>query len=191
LSESGTVRVGVGGWTYEPWRSNFFPKGLPIKQELHHASRQLTTIEINGTYYRTQQPSSFGRWHDETPPGFVFSVKASRYATTQRVLGGAGEAVQRFIGSGLSQLREKLGPVVWQFMPTRRFDAEDMEAFLKLLPPSVDSLELRHALDVRHESFKSPQYLELARNIGSRPSSRTRTSTRRLPISRPVSSMRD
>jgi uncharacterized protein YecE (DUF72 family) len=163
LALSSSIRVGVGGWTFVPWRGSFFPKGLPHKQELQFASRRLTAIEINATYYRAQQPSSFAKWRDETPPGFVFTVKASRYVTTRRVLGSAGEAIDRFIGSGLSQLREKLGPIVWQFMPTKRFEAEDLEAFLKLLPRSIDGLELRHALDVRHESFKSEQFLDLAR----------------------------
>ncbi len=160
--ESG-IRVGVGGWTFAPWRDNFFPKGLPQSQELEYASRQLTAIEINGTYYRTQSPASFAKWRDETPPGFVFSAKASRYATNQRVLGEAGESVERFVGSGLAELGDKLGPLVWQFMPTKRFDPADFEAFLKLLPSSVGGLKLRHVMDVRHESFMTPDYLRLAR----------------------------
>jgi len=164
LAKSSTrIRVGVGGWTYEPWRSNFYPEGLPHSRELEYASRQLTAIEINGTYYSTQKPASFAKWRDETPEDFVFSMKASRYATNRKVLGEAGESVQRFVGSGIAQLGPKLGPVVWQFMPTKRFDADDFEAFLKLLPDQVEGLPLRHVMDVRHESFKSPDYLALAK----------------------------
>ena len=117
---AGRIRVGVGGWTYAPWRDNFFPTGLAQNQELEYASRQLTAIEINGTYYRTQKPASFAKWRDETPPGFVFSVKALRYATNRRVLGDAGESIERFVNSGLGELGDKLGPLVWQFMPTKR-----------------------------------------------------------------------
>jgi len=160
---SGSIRVGVGGWTYEPWRNNFFPEGLPHSKELEYASRQLSAIEINGTYYSTQKPTSFAKWRDETPDDFVFSMKASRYSTNRRVLAEAGESIARFVGSGISELGPKLGPIVWQFMPTKRFDAEDFEAFLELLPKTVGSLPLRHVMDVRHESFKTPEYLALAR----------------------------
>ena len=164
MAKSSTrIRVGVGGWTYEPWRDNFYPKGLAHAKELEYASRQLTAIEVNGTYYSTQKPASFAKWRDETPEDFVFSMKASRYATNRKVLGEAGESVQRFVGSGIAQLGPKLGPVVWQFMPTKRFDADDFEAFLKLLPDQVEGLPLRHVMDVRHESFKSPDYLALAK----------------------------
>jgi uncharacterized protein YecE (DUF72 family) len=164
LAKSSTrIRVGVGGWTYEPWRNNFYPEGLPHSRELEYASRQLTAIEINGTYYSTQKPASFAKWRDETPEDFVFSMKASRYATNRKVLGEAGESVQRFVGSGIAELGPKLGPIVWQFMPTKRFDADDFEAFLKLLPDRVEGLPLRHVMDVRHESFKSPDYLALAK----------------------------
>ena len=160
------VRVGVGGWTFEPWRDNFFPKGLAHRKELGYASRQLTAIEINGTYYSTQKPESFAKWRDETPDDFVFSLKASRYATNRRVLAEAGESVARFIGSGIAELGPKLGPIVWQFMPTKVFDAADFEAFLKLLPREVAGLPLRHVMDVRHESFMVPEYLALARRHG-------------------------
>jgi uncharacterized protein YecE (DUF72 family) len=163
MAKAAAVRVGVGGWTFAPWRDNFFPKGLPQHQELEYASRQLTAIEINGTYYRTQQRASFAKWRDEAPPGFVFSAKASRYATNQKVLGQAGESVERFVGSGLAELGDKLGPIVWQFMPTKRFDADDFGAFLELLPMSVEGLPLRHVMDVRHETFMCAEYLALAR----------------------------
>ena len=163
MAKVGAIRVGVGGWTFAPWRDNFFPKGLPQNRELEYASRQLTAIEINGTYYRTQQRTSFAKWRDETPPGFMFTVKASRYATNQRVLGDAGESVERFVNSGISELGDKLGPILWQFMATKRFEPDDFEAFLKLLPASVDGVKLRHAMDVRHPSFMTADYLKLAR----------------------------
>jgi uncharacterized protein YecE (DUF72 family) len=157
------IRVGVGGWTYPPWRDNLFPQGLPQSQELAYASRQLSAIEVNGTYYSTMKPASFKKWHDETPADFVFSLKASRYATNRRVLAEAGESISRFIDSGISELGSKLGPIVWQFMPGKVFDAEDFEAFLALLPQQVDGRVLRHVVDVRHESFMTPAYLTLAR----------------------------
>jgi uncharacterized protein YecE (DUF72 family) len=157
------IRVGVGGWTYEPWRDNFYPAGLPQSRELEFASRQLTAIEINGTYYGTQKRASFAKWRDETPDDFVFSMKASRYATNRRVLAEAGESIARFVDSGIAELGKKLGPIVWQFMPTKVFDADDFEAFLALLPDSVDGCALRHVVDVRHSTFKTPQFVQLAR----------------------------
>jgi uncharacterized protein YecE (DUF72 family) len=160
------IRVGVGGWTYEPWRDNFYPAGWPHARELEYASRHLSAIEINGTYYRTPTPSSVAQWRDSTPDDFVFSVKASRYATNRRELADAGEAVARFIGSGITELGPKLGPIVWQFAPTKRFDAADFNAFLELLPRQADSLALRHVMDVRHDSFRTPDYLALARRHG-------------------------
>jgi len=164
--EASRIRVGVGGWTYEPWRGNFFPAGLPHSQELHYASRQLTSIEVNGTYYGTFKPATFAKWRDETPDGFVFSLKANRFATNRKVLATAGESIERFVGSGIAQLGDKLGPLVWQFMPTKPFDAADFEAFLALLPRAVEGRPLRHVLDVRHESFRSADYLALARRYG-------------------------
>lgn len=160
------IRVGVGGWTYEPWRNNFYPSDLPHKRELEYASRRLSVIEINATYHGTQKPASFAKWRQETPEGFVFSVKASRYATNRRVLAEAGESVERFVGSGLFELGEKLGPIVWQFLPTKVFDRVDFEAFLQLLPKAVQGLPLRHAIEVRHPSFRSSEYLALARRHG-------------------------
>ena len=160
---AGAIRVGVGGWTYEPWRNNFFPQGLAHARELDYASRKLTAIEVNGTYYSTQKPATFAKWRDETPDGFVFSLKASRYSTNRKVLAEAGESIQRFIGSGIEELGPKLGPIVWQFAPTKRFDPDDFGAFVDLLPAQVGSMALRHVLDVRHASFKVPEYLALAR----------------------------
>jgi uncharacterized protein YecE (DUF72 family) len=156
-----TIRVGVGGWTFAPWRGTFFPKKLPQKQELHYASRQLTAIEVNGTYYRTQTPDTFAHWHDETPDDFVFTLKGPRYTTNRRVLAEAGPSVGRFLDSGIARLRGKLGPINWQFLPTKTYDPEDFEAFLALLPR-----DLRHVVEVRHPSFDTPAFLDLARRHG-------------------------
>jgi uncharacterized protein YecE (DUF72 family) len=163
---AGRVRVGIGGWNYAPWRGDFFPPGLPQAQELAYASRHLSAIEVNATYYRTLKPASFASWREQTPDGFVFSLKANRFATNRKVLATAREPIERFVGSGIAELREKLGPIVWQFMPTKRFEPADFEAFLQLLPAQVDGIRLRHVLDVRHESFGDPAYLPLARRHG-------------------------
>ncbi len=157
------IRVGVGGWTYEPWRDNFYPPGLSVARELEYASRKLTSIEVNGTYYRTQKASTFAKWRNETPDDFVFSLKANRFATNRRVLAEASESIHHFVDSGIAELGPKLGPVVWQFAPTKRFDAADFGAFIKLLPREANGLPLRHALDVRHDSFKCAEYVDLAR----------------------------
>ena len=166
MQQQQRVRVGVGGWTYEPWRNNFYPPGLPHGKELGYASRQLSAIEVNGTYYSTFKPPTFARWRDETPEGFVFSLKANRFATNRKLLATAGDSIERFVGSGISELGDKLGPIVWQFAPTKVFDPQDFEAFLALLPATVDGRALRHVLDVRHESFAAPDYLALARKYG-------------------------
>lgn len=160
------IRVGVGGWTFEPWRGVFYPEGLPHRRELEFASRALSTIEINGTYYSTFKPDSWAKWRDETPDGFVFSVKASRYCTNRKVLASMGESMERFLGQGLTALGDKLGPINWQFMGTKRFEPEDLEAFLKLLPAERDGVRLRHALEVRNASFGDPRFVDLARRHG-------------------------
>ena len=160
---SGSIRVGVGGWTFAPWRNNFYPAGLPHDRELAYASRQLTVIEVNGTFYRTQDRATFVKWHEETPEGFVFSLKAPRYATNRSRLAEAGESIERFLASGVTELGQKLGPIVWQFAPTKRFDADDFQAFLELLPRAAQGMHLRHALDVRHKSFACAEYLDMAR----------------------------
>lgn len=157
------IRVGVGGWTYEPWRDNFYPAGLTQARELEYASRQLTAIEINATYYRLQSATSFAKWRDATPEGFKFAVKASRYCTNRRVLGEAGEAIDKFFASGMSELGSRLGPVVWQFATTKQFEPVDFTAFLRLLPRTLGTLSLRHAIEVRHASFACAEYLALAR----------------------------
>ena len=161
--DSQRVRVGVGGWTYEAWRENFYPKGLAHAKELGYASRHLTAIEINGTYYSTFKPEHFRKWASETPEDFVFSLKASRFATNRKLLATAGDSIRRFVDSGLTELGDRLGPIVWQFMPTKPFDAEDFEAFLALLPNKEGSRALQHVMDVRHQSFIVPAYQQLAR----------------------------
>lgn len=163
---AGAVRVGIGGWVFEPWRGPFYPDGLPQKRELEYASARLGSIEINGTYYGSQKPDSFARWRAETPDDFVFALKGSRYVTNRRVLAEAGPSIEKFVTGGLSELREKLGPINWQFMPTKQFDPADFEAFLKLLPKSVDGVGLRHAVEVRHDSFRSPDFVALLREYG-------------------------
>jgi uncharacterized protein YecE (DUF72 family) len=161
------IRVGIGGWTFEPWRKTFYPPGLPHSRELEFASRQVTTIEINGTFYRTQKPDTFRKWAEETPDDFVFSVKAPRYAVNKRVLGEAGESIERFVESGLDELGGKLGPILWQFAATKKFDAGDFATFLALLPPEVKGRRLRHALEVRHPSFDTPEFVDMARKAGA------------------------
>jgi uncharacterized protein YecE (DUF72 family) len=159
---AGRVRVGIGGWTFAPWRGVFYPEGLAHKRELEFASRALTTIEINGTYYATFKPDSWRKWRDETPDGFVFAVKASRYCTNRKVLAEAGPSIDRFMAQGLAELGPKLGPINWQFMATKTFDPEDFGAFLALLPKSLGKLKLRHAVEVRHPSFAAPAFHALA-----------------------------
>jgi uncharacterized protein YecE (DUF72 family) len=158
-----TIRVGIGGWVYEPWRGVFYPKGLAQARELSHASRNLTAIEVNGTFYGSQKPESFRRWAAETPDDFVFSLKGPRYATHRRVLAEGGESVERFFKSGVLELKSKLGPIVWQFAPTKAFNADDFAAFLALLPQSLDGRAIRHAVEVRHESFVTPDFIALLR----------------------------
>ena len=159
---TGNIRVGIGGWTYEPWRGVFYPADLPQKRELEFASRHLTSIEINGTYYSSFKPTSWIKWREETPPGFVFSVKASRFCTNRKKLADAKESVAKFFAQGIHELRERLGPINWQFATTKKFEADDMGAFLDLLPRELHGTRLRHALEVRHESFRSKAFYELA-----------------------------
>ena len=160
------IYVGIGGWVYPDWRDNFYPKGLPQKRELEYAGTHLTAIEINGTYYGSQKPESFRKWRGETPDGFVFALKGPRFATNRRVLAESGESIVRFFASGVTELKEKLGPVNWQFMATKKFDMGDFEAFLELLPKKVDGLTIRHVVEVRHDSFKDEAFIALCRKHG-------------------------
>jgi len=166
LKDQQKIRIGACAWHFPEWRGNFYPKGLPHKRELEYASARLTAIEINGTYYGSQKPESFRKWRAETPDGFVFSVKGPRSVTNRRVLADAGESIRKFFASGVTELKEKLGPVNWQFMATKKFDAKDFEAFLKLLPKKVDGLAIRHAVEVRHDSFKDKAFIALCHKHG-------------------------
>jgi uncharacterized protein YecE (DUF72 family) len=163
---TGAIRIGIGGWTYEPWRGTFYPDDLTQKRELEFASRQLTSIEINGTFYGAQKPETFAKWRDETPDGFVFSLKAPRFATNREVLADAGRTVARFLAGGVLELKDKLGPINWQLLPTKKFDPSDFEAFLKLLPKEAAGRALRHVVEVRHESFRSSDFIALVREHG-------------------------
>jgi uncharacterized protein YecE (DUF72 family) len=162
-SVKGTIRIGVGGWTYEPWRGTFYPEGLVQTRELEFASRKLTSIEINGTYYGSQKPATFAKWRDETPDDFVFAVKAPRFAVNRKDLASAGPSIARFISGGVMELGKKLGPINWQFLPTKKFEPDDFEAFLALLPPEAGGEKLRHVVEVRHESFRTPEFVALLR----------------------------
>ena len=157
------IRVGIGGWNYPPWRGTFYPKGLAQAKELEFASRALTTIEINATYHRLQKRDSFRKWAETAPDGFQFSVKAWQFATAKKILAEGAPLIEKFLSSGFAALGEKLGPILWQFAPTRKFEAENFEAFLSLLPSELEGAKLRHALEVRHESFLVPEFVALAR----------------------------
>jgi uncharacterized protein YecE (DUF72 family) len=160
------IYIGVGGWTFAPWRGSFYPDKLAQKRELEYAAGKLTSIEINGTFYGSQKPESFAKWHEETPQDFVFSVKGPRFTTNRRVLAEAGESIERFFNSGVLELKDKLGPVNWQFAATKKFDAEDFGAFLALLPKEIGGRPIRHAVEVRHDSFRHPDFVALAREHG-------------------------
>jgi uncharacterized protein YecE (DUF72 family) len=160
----GVIRTGIGGWNFEPWRGVFYPPTLKQADELHYASRQLGTLEINSTYYSSQKPETFAKWRASTPDGFVFSVKASRFSTNRRVLAEAKESVDRFLGQGIVELGDRLGPINWQFMGTKKFDREDFAAFIDLLPEKLEGLALRHVMEVRHASFADPKFVSLCRD---------------------------
>lgn len=161
--KSGRIYAGIGGWTFAPWRGVFYPEGLPHAQELRYAGQHLTSIEINGTFYRTQSAASFKKWRDETPEDFVFSVKGHRAIVNSKKLAEAGEPIQWFFKSGVLELGEKLGPVLWQLAPFKKFDAADLGGFLKLLPQKAGGRALMHVLEVRHKSFLVPEFTALLR----------------------------
>ncbi len=165
---SGNIYVGIGGWTYEPWRGVFYPSDLTQKRELEYASRQLTSIEINGTYYSDFKRDTWEKWRDETPDGFKFAVKASRFCTNRKELSGdaAKESAMRFLTQGLSALGDKLGPINWQFMATKKFDPVDFEGFLKGLPREIDGVPARHVMEVRSPTFCCQQFYDLAAKYG-------------------------
>lgn len=163
----GQIRVGVGGWNYAPWRGVFYPDDLPQAKELAYAASRLTSIEINSTFYGSQKPESFRKWASAVPDGFVFSVKGPRFATNRRDLAGAGDSIKRFLNSGVLELGDRLGPLLWQFAPFKKFDAVDFGKFLELLPATADGRRLRHVVEVRHTSFRTPQFVALARSFAT------------------------
>jgi uncharacterized protein YecE (DUF72 family) len=165
MKSSGSIHLGVGGWNFPPWRGVFYPDKLPQARELEYAATKLTAIEINSTYYGSQKPESFRKWAAATPPGFKFSVKASRFSTNRKVLAEGADSVKRFLNSGVTELGDRLGPLLWQFAPTKKFDEADFGSFLELLPEKQDRLELRHVVEVRHDSFRSPAFIALLRKF--------------------------
>jgi len=162
---AGQIYIGIGGWTFEPWRGVFYPDTLRQKDELSFASRALKTIEINGTYYSSFKPDSWKKWRDETPDGFTFTVKGSRFTTNRRVLAEAGDSIKHFYNTGVLELGDRLGPVLWQFAPTKKFDEADFGKFLELLPREIDGRKLRHVVEVRHDSFCTPAFVALLRQF--------------------------
>ncbi|HTE39780.1 MAG TPA: DUF72 domain-containing protein [Steroidobacteraceae bacterium] len=163
MAHTSRIFVGMGGWSYKPWRETFYPPEVKVKDELSYASRQVTAIEINSTFYGLQKPAVFAKWRDATPEEFKFSLKAPRFTTQRKVLAEAASSIDKFIASGIEELRDKLGPIVWQLAPTHHFEATDLEAFLDLLPEKVNGRRLRHALNVRHASFQDIAFIELAK----------------------------
>ena len=166
MAGRGTIRTGIGGWTFEPWEGSFYPDDLPKKRQLEYAASKLRTIEVNGTFYRSQKPETFAKWASEAPEGFVFSLKAPRYAVNRKVLAEGGESIQRFVESGIAELGDKLGPLLWQLAATKQFDPDDFGAFLKLLPASAGGIALRNVVELRHESFACPQAVQMCREAG-------------------------
>jgi uncharacterized protein YecE (DUF72 family) len=160
---AGVIRIGIGGWNFPPWRGGFYPRGLRQKDELAFASRALGAIEINSTYYSTQAAEVFARWASQTPDGFVFSLKASRFCTNRGILAGAGPSIDIFMAQGIGELGDRLGPILWQFANTKKFDPDDFAAFLDLLPGRIGRRRLRHVVEVRHESFADRRFVALCR----------------------------
>ncbi|EKF40318.1 DUF72 domain-containing protein [Nitratireductor indicus] len=163
----GTIRAGIGGWTFAPWEGTFYPDDLPKKRQLEYASRQLPTIEVNGTYYGSQKPAVYAKWASEAPDGFIFALKGNRFVTNRKILSEASESLSKFLNSGIAELGGKLGPLVWQFAPTKKFEPDDFEGFLQLLPATQDGIALRHVLEVRHDTFLTPEFPALARKYGA------------------------
>ena len=159
----GKIRIGIGGWTYPPWRGSFYPKDLPQRRELEYASRRFGAIEINATFYGRQSPKSWAAWEKEAPDGFEFAIKGSRYVVTRPKLADAEEGLGVYFAQGMAALGPKLGPILWMLAARRKFDREDIAAFFKLLPPKLDGTPLRHVIEPRHESFRDEQFFDLCR----------------------------
>ncbi|MBC6715022.1 DUF72 domain-containing protein [Aurantimonas sp. DM33-3] len=166
MAGRGTIRTGIGGWTFEPWEGSFYPDNLRKKRQLEYAASKLKTIEVNGTFYRSQRPETFAKWASEAPEGFIFSLKAPRYAVNRKVLAEGGDSIQRFVDSGIAELGDKLGPLLWQLAATKQFDPDDFGAFLKLLPAKAGGIALRNVVELRHESFACPQVVQMCREAG-------------------------
>ena len=163
----GRIRIGIGGWTYPPWRGVFYPDKLPQSKELEYASQALTAIEINATFYGRQKPKSWENWEKVAPEGFQFAVKGSRYCVSRSKLAESADSIANFFGQGFEALGPKLGPILWQFAPFKRFHSDDIAAFIDLLPETLTGITLRHAIEPRHQSFDDEKFFELcrARNI--------------------------
>ncbi|MGY3264107.1 uncharacterized protein YecE (DUF72 family) [Lysobacter sp. HA35] len=161
------IRIGIGGWTYAPWRHTFYPPGLVTRRELEYASRRFSTVEINGTFYGARRASEYAQWREQTPEGFVFSVKAPQHITQRGPLAKCGKAAWAFLNGGLAELGDRLGPVLWHMPPSRLFDADDLAAFLDLLPRTLDGRPLRHVIEPGHPSFVDPRFIEIARGFGA------------------------
>jgi uncharacterized protein YecE (DUF72 family) len=161
MTTSGTIRTGIGGWVFDAWNESFYPPKLPKTKQLQHAGSKLRAIEVNGTYYGSQKPATFAKWAAGVPDGFVFSLKASRYCTNRKVLAESGPSIEKFLTQGITELGDRLGPILWQFMPTKKFEPDDFAAFLALLPKEQDGIALRHVVEARHESFCTPEFIEL------------------------------
>lgn len=157
------IRIGIGGWNYAPWRGTFYPERLPQKRELEYASRALTAIEINATFYGRQKPASWANWSETVPDGFQFAIKASRYCVSRSKLADSADSIGNFFGQGFEVLGAKLGPILWQFAPYKRFDRDDIAAFIDLIPEELAGLKLRHAIEPRHKSFNDDAFFELCR----------------------------
>ncbi len=161
MTKTGTIRTGMGGWTFDPWDTSFYPEKLAKKKQLEYASRQVTAIEVNGTYYSSQKPATFAKWASDVPEDFVFSLKASRYCTNRKILAEAGPSIEKFLTQGITELGHHLGPILWQFMGTKKFEPDDFAAFLALLPEKQDGIALRHVVEARHPSFLVPEFIDL------------------------------
>ncbi len=159
----GRIRIGIGGWTYPPWRGVFYPEKLAQAKELEYASQALSAIEINATFYGRQSPKSWAAWEKVVPEGFQFAVKGSRYCVMRPKLAETREGLEGYFAQGMAALGPKLGPILWQFASRRKFDREDIAAFLQLLPHEIDGIPLRHAIEPRHESFRDDKFFDLCR----------------------------